>query len=104
MPLLVMKFGGTSVGGAAAIEALVEITRQQRAVWGQVAVVVSAMSGVTDMLIQGARTAADGDRVTYTEVARRLRQKHARAFEELIGAAEGLAPQFAETDSRTALA
>src|SRR5262249_3845073 len=44
MSLLVMKFGGTSVGGAAAIEALAAITRDQRAAWGRVVVVVSAMS------------------------------------------------------------
>ena len=61
MSLLVMKFGGTSVGNAAAIESVVAITRQQRSEWDQIVVVVSAMSGVTDMLIQGARTAASGE-------------------------------------------
>jgi bifunctional aspartokinase / homoserine dehydrogenase 1 len=86
MSLLVMKFGGTSVGGAAAIESLAAITRDQRAAWGQVAVVVSAMSGVTDLLIEGARTATGGDRLTYLEIARRLRDKHAAALAELAGA------------------
>jgi aspartate kinase len=80
-----MKFGGTSVGGAAAIESLAAIARDQRAAWGQVAVVVSAMSGVTDLLIQGARTAASGDRLTYLGIARRLRDKHAQALAELVG-------------------
>ena len=61
MSLLVMKFGGTSVGNATAIAALAEITREQLAVWDRVVVVVSAMSGVTDLLIQGAQTAATGD-------------------------------------------
>ena len=73
MSLLVMKFGGTSVGSAAAIESLAAITRDQRAAWGQVTVIVSAMSGVTDLLIEGARTAAAGDRLTYLDIARRLR-------------------------------
>src|SRR5262249_38517393 len=85
MSLLVMKFGGTSVGSAAAIESLAAITRDQRAAWGQVVVVVSAMSGVTDLLIQGARTAAGGDRLTYLAIARPLREKHANALAELVG-------------------
>src|SRR5262245_35861095 len=85
MSLLVMKFGGTSVGSAAAIESLAAITRDQCAAWGQVVVVVSAMSGVTDMLIQGARTAAGGDRLTYLDIARQLREKHATALAELVG-------------------
>jgi bifunctional aspartokinase / homoserine dehydrogenase 1 len=88
MSLLVMKFGGTSVGSAAAIESLATIIRDQRAAWDQVAVVVSAMSGVTDALIQGARTAADGDRLTYLDIARRLREKHAGALAELAGASD----------------
>jgi aspartate kinase len=81
-----MKFGGTSVGNAAAIEALAAITREQRAAWGQAAVVVSAMSGVTDLLIRGAQTAAAGDRLTYLDIARQLREKHNVALAELIGA------------------
>jgi len=89
MSLIVMKFGGTSVGGAPAIGALAAITHEQQATWEHVVLVVSAMSGVTDMLIQGAKTAADGDHVTYPEIARRLREKHATALAELVGAAGG---------------
>ncbi|HWQ12278.1 MAG TPA: aspartate kinase [Roseiflexaceae bacterium] len=88
MGLLVMKFGGTSVGSAAAIGALCAIVDEQRATWGQAAVVVSAMSGVTDMLIRGAATAAAGDRATYMELERQLREKHAVALAELVGAGE----------------
>ncbi len=83
MSLVVMKFGGTSVGSAAAIEALAAITREQRAVWDRVVVVVSAMSGVTDMLLQGAHTAAAGDHATYPAIAQRLREKHAAVLAEL---------------------
>jgi aspartate kinase len=80
-----MKFGGTSVGGAAAIGALAGIVRDQRDAWGSAAVVVSAMSGVTDMLIRGATTAAAGDRETYPTLARQAREKHAVALRELVG-------------------
>lgn len=85
MSLLVMKFGGTSVGSAAAIAQVADITRDQRARWNDVVVVVSAMSGVTDLLIRGATTAANGDRDTYQQIAEQLHDKHAAALAELVG-------------------
>lgn len=85
MSTLVMKFGGTSVGSAAAIAQLVEITVEQRAAWRQVAVVVSAMSGVTDMLIGAAKAAAGGDEGLYLANAVKLRDKHVAALVELAG-------------------
>ena len=56
--MIVMKFGGTSVGSAKMISRtaqLVTNTNEQKVV------VVSAMSGVTDLLIEAAHKAADGD-------------------------------------------
>ena len=50
-----MKFGGTSVGSAERIKALHEIVRSRRE--RKPVVVVSALSGVTDLLIKGARLA-----------------------------------------------
>src|SRR3954464_5465114 len=91
MSLLVMKFGGTSVGNATAIAALAEITREQLVVWDRAVVVVSAMSGVTDLLIQGAQTAAGGDATSYKTIALRLREKHAAALAELVSAPEDVA-------------
>jgi aspartate kinase len=86
-----MKFGGTSVGSAAAIEAVAAITREQRAGWDRVVVVVSAMSGVTDVLLQGAHTAAAGDHATYPVIAQRLREKHAAVLAELPAPQDGAA-------------
>src|SRR5437764_7322482 len=91
MSLLVMKFGGTSVGNATAIAALAEITREQLVVWDRAVVVVSAMSGVTDLLIQGAQMAASGDAESYKAIAAQLREKHAAALIELVTAPEELA-------------
>ncbi len=57
MALRVLKFGGTSVGSAEAIRRTVALVAHARAA-GPVAVVVSAMSGVTDRLLalaEGAR-------------------------------------------------
>ena len=85
MSLLVMKFGGTSVGDAAAIRALGAIVAQHRREWDQVAVVVSAMSGVTDLLLRGAQTAAAGDAATFGEIAATLRERHLTAHRELAG-------------------
>src|SRR3954468_12184099 len=84
MSLLVMKFGGTSVGDATAIAALAEIAREQLVVWDRAVVVVSAMSGVTDLLIQGAQTGATGDAESYKTIARRLRERPAAALAELV--------------------
>jgi aspartate kinase len=95
MSLLVMKFGGTSVGDAAAIAGLAGIVHEQRMVWGRVAVVVSAMSGVTDALIRGATAAAGGDHAVAPQLVASLREKHSAALAELAGESE---------DARTALA
>src|SRR5262245_28256418 len=91
MSILVMKFGGTSVGNAAAITALATITGDQLTVWDRVVIIASAMSGVTDMLIQGAQTAAAGDTSRYKAAAGRLREKHGAALAELVGAHEDAA-------------
>ena len=62
MSVLAMKFGGTSVGSSAAIGMLCKIVLDQKTKWDNVVVVVSAMSGVTDILINGANAAAKGDK------------------------------------------
>jgi len=82
---VVMKFGGTSVGDAAAIERVTAIVRQrlpQRPV-----VVVSAMARVTDQLLQMARAAGAGDRKTSLTLARELRERHYNTAGELLGTA-----------------
>jgi aspartate kinase len=90
---LVMKFGGTSVGSSEAIGRVVEIVRAARAVWPRVAVVVSAMGGVTDALLQGAHAAADGDETGPFQIAQSLRARHEAALRALAdpGEAESLA-------------
>jgi aspartate kinase len=84
MTLLVMKFGGTSVGSAAAIAQVAQITVVQRQHWDNVVLVVSAMSGVTDLLIHGARAAASGDHAAAQRTASALRDKHDHAIDQLI--------------------
>ena len=59
-PLQVMKFGGTSVGDASCIEKVVGIIRDASRDCS-VAVVVSAMGGVTNRLIEAAIEAKAGN-------------------------------------------
>ncbi len=87
MALHVYKFGGTSVGSPAAVEAVARIVLNARAEH-QVAIVVSAMSGVTDALLRGAHTAAAGDPATFGAIADELRARHATAALELVANAD----------------
>jgi aspartokinase/homoserine dehydrogenase 1 len=84
MTTLVMKFGGTSVGSPEAIRQAAEIVLEQSRKWDRLAVVVSAMSGVTDALTRGALTAASGDEQTYRAVVADLRVRHYRVVDELL--------------------
>ena len=57
--MLVMKFGGTSLGDRERIDTVVELIRRRLS--EQPVVVCSAHAGVTDLLLDGARTAAAGE-------------------------------------------
>ncbi|MDR0722361.1 MAG: bifunctional aspartate kinase/homoserine dehydrogenase I [Treponema sp.] len=106
----VLKFGGTSLGSAEAIRKVVEIIKDKEHS-GKVAVVVaSAMTGMTDGLIELARRAQTGDRA-YIGLAQNMQNQHqavaaafltgteidtvvasiTRAFEELIRILDGVA-------------
>ena len=90
MSLLVMKFGGTSVGDATAMRQVARITRDAVAHWDEVVVVTSAMGRspnpkdnvkVTDALLNAARASAAGDDETYKRARRELSDKHHAAIE-----------------------
>lgn len=83
---LVMKFGGTSVGGPQAIRQGIEIVRDAKTDWQNVAVVVSAMSGVTDRLLESANRAVAGDESAAHQAATDLREKHLSALTKLAPA------------------
>ncbi len=81
--LQVMKFGGTSVGDASCIRRSAAIAANaSREV--SVAVVVSAMSGVTNRLIDAAHHAKRGDREAGKTLADALRKQHAEALAQLV--------------------
>ncbi len=84
MSLLTMKFGGTSVGSPEAIEQAADIVLEQAQAWDRVVVIVSAMSGVTDALTRGARTAASGDEQTFRALVTELRARHYGVVDGLL--------------------
>src|SRR6202166_1510427 len=83
--MIVMKFGGTSVQDAKAIERAAQIV-QGRLADGPV-VVVSAMSKVTDSLLAMGKAAGSGDRKGALKMARSLRERHYDTAGELLGTA-----------------
>jgi aspartate kinase len=75
---VVMKFGGTSVADPDAIGRLIEIVRRRQAEdRAAPVVVVSALAGVTDVLVAIARDAEDGNVDSAAGAVRRLRDRHA---------------------------
>ncbi|MBS1859588.1 MAG: aspartate kinase, partial [Acidobacteria bacterium] len=85
--LLVMKFGGTSVGSAERMRVsagLVAAERKGR----PVAVVVSAMSKITDLLLDTMRHAEAGDRGGIDANLAVLRKRHEDACRDLLPPAQ----------------
>jgi len=85
-PIRVMKFGGTSVGDASAIEKVVEIVRSA-AQESHIVVVVSAMSGVTNKLVAASNYAELGDYQPVAATFSELRRLHHAAADALIHSA-----------------
>lgn len=80
-----MKFGGTSVGSVAALQNVVEIVRKSWQEGHQVAAVVSAMNGVTDLLLNSARAAETGDEGPAHQARQKIEQRHAEATLHFLG-------------------
>ncbi|HZJ22208.1 MAG TPA: aspartate kinase [Anaerolineales bacterium] len=81
---LVMKFGGTSVGSADALMSATQIIQDAQKDWSRVVVVTSAMSGVTNLLLDSATLAAQGKVDTLSSAESSLREKHSVAADTLI--------------------
>lgn len=70
-----MKFGGTSVGSADAIRQTAQIVRDSNNGEVSLVVVVSAMNGVTNLLLNSARAASEDDHFQYLADIDRIREK-----------------------------
>lgn len=74
--ILVMKFGGTSVSDAGAMKAVASILDTERANWKNIVLVISALSGVTNLLIDAAESAARGELQRVEANIGTIRMKH----------------------------
>ena len=85
-PLRVVKFGGTSVGDAPRIRKVVEIVRDAVRE-SDLVVVVSAMSGVTNKLVEAAAYSEAGNREAVEMIFEELRERHRAVADALIHSA-----------------
>jgi len=80
--MITMKFGGTSVGGVPQLREITEIIRANEA--KSPVVVVSAMSGVTDLLLSTAQSALRNETDKVKEAINTLSRKHSQIVEALV--------------------
>jgi bifunctional aspartokinase / homoserine dehydrogenase 1 len=78
----VHKFGGASLADSSAVRHAIEIVGSYRP--EPTIVVVSAMAGVTDALLEVARLAGDGDERTVASLIGQLRSRHSEAARTLL--------------------
>src|SRR4051795_10570626 len=77
----VFKFGGVAVGSAAAMRIAVAHVRRAAP---NVAVVVSAMNGITDLLLDAGQAALRRDVARCEEAASEFQSRHLALVDELI--------------------
>jgi len=94
MKFVVMKFGGTSVEDAVAIDRTAGIVAARRAQGVLPIVVVSAMAKVTDQLLAASKAAGRGDRAGSLAISARLRHRHHDTARRLLAEAE--VPAFSD--------
>ena len=96
-PPHIHKFGGASLADAAGVRRAVEIVLTHRP--GPQVVVVSAMGGVTDALLEAARRATRGETSQVRAAAETLRAQHTRAARALVPAGGRLDALLARIDA-----
>jgi aspartokinase/homoserine dehydrogenase 1 len=78
----VLKFGGTSVGSVESISKLLQIIEREQSSYGKPIVVLSAMSGVTNLLSEMALKAENG--ISFSDDLRDLEERHFHIIKELL--------------------
>ncbi len=79
-----MKFGGTSVGSASRMEQVIDLVETAKKGGKMPVVVLSAMSGVTNLLIEGAEKALAQELSTAIAVVDKIRLKHEEVINVLF--------------------
>lgn len=82
----ILKFGGTSVGSAERIKALLDIIRPQE----RQIVVLSAVAGTTNALVEISRAFTEGDKDRASSLIDSLHDRYRTLIAELFGTDEGL--------------
>jgi bifunctional aspartokinase / homoserine dehydrogenase 1 len=93
---IVMKFGGTSVGSVAALRQVISIVQKARSRGDRIVVVVSAMNGITDLLLNSARRAEAGDAAVASRAHQEMLARHTAVIEALLGGSGRREPVLAE--------
>ena len=78
----VLKFGGTSVGSVESITKLLQIIEKEQSISLKPVVVLSAMSGVTNLLSEMANKAEKG--ISFTDDLKALEERHFHIIKELL--------------------
>ncbi len=78
----ILKFGGTSVGSVEALKALKAVIKTNLDQKKQIIIVVSAMSGVTNQLLQMAENAVE--RLDYSTSLSEVEKRHFAVIKELV--------------------
>jgi aspartokinase/homoserine dehydrogenase 1 len=78
----VLKFGGSSVANAGNIKKVMNVVKE-KIISGNTIVVVSALGGITDLLLQCSKLASEGNE-TYKDQLAEIEQRHLQAVRELI--------------------
>ena len=78
----VLKFGGSSVGSVESISKLLQIIEKEQCGSGMPVVVLSAMSGVTNLLSEMANKAEKG--IAFTDDLKNLEERHFHMIKELL--------------------
>ncbi len=79
----VLKFGGTSVGSSESIKKVIEIIAEYKVQKTHVAVVSSAMAGVTNMLLLTGQKASENDE-SYLDILKEIERLHFVAIKNLL--------------------
>jgi aspartate kinase len=80
---IVMKFGGTSVANAQKIDEVANIISQSVKKGDSVIVVVSAMAGVTDSLVEVMKGAEEGDLNCINSFMKKIEERHEEAIKSI---------------------
>lgn len=83
MSTLIMKFGGSSVDTTSALTQVLSIVLHERERWDRLLLVMSALEGVTDSLIEAAHLAKLNNRRGYRRIVATIRTRHLALAEHL---------------------